>query len=68
MFLTFLIVVFSLIMVVAAIDLIATLSLFAAYGSVDVTRKQRTDCYKATLTGIIGGVAVYCLIVIGFCI
>ena len=68
MFLTFLIAVFSIIMAIAAFDLIASVALFASYGTTDVTRKQQNDCYSAIFSGIIGGVVLYCLVVIGFCI
>ena len=68
MFINFLFAIFSVIMVLAAFDLIATINLFIAFGTTNVTRKEHDDCLKATLFGICGGAVLYGLVVIGFII
>tara|TARA_B100001250_G_scaffold405353_1_gene422714 strand:- start:160 stop:363 length:204 start_codon:yes stop_codon:yes gene_type:complete len=63
-----LIILFSAIAVLAIMDLVVFTGVFIACGFRVPTRKQYFDNAAAVFLGLLGGVGVYCLTVIAFCL
>jgi len=64
MILDFLIVFFSIVAILVTMDLAVFLGMFVGNGFRVPTRQQYFDNAPAVLLGLLGGVGVYCLIVI----
>ena len=64
MILDFLIVFFSIVAILVTMDLAVFLGVFVGNGFRVPTRQQYFDNAPAILLGLLGGVGVYCLIVI----
>ena len=66
--LDFLIVLFMAIAVLAIMDLVVFTGVFIASGFKVPTRQQYFDNAPTVFMGLLGGVGVYCLTVIAFCL
>jgi hypothetical protein len=66
--LNFLIILFSIIGILAVMDLVVFTGVYIACGFKVPTRQQYFDNAPAVFSGLLGGVGFYCLIVIAFCL
>ena len=68
MLLDFLIILFSIIGILAALDLAVFVGVFIANGFKTPTRQEYFHNAPAIALGLLGGVGVYCLVVIVCCL
>jgi hypothetical protein len=68
MVLDFLIVLFAAIAILTAMDLAIFVGVFVFNGCRVPTRKEYFENAPAVVAGLLGGVGIYCLTVIAFCL
>ena len=66
--LTFLIIFFSILFVVALFDIITIVCIAVNHDLENVTPETKAIARKEALTVIVGGVMAYCLVILGFCL
>lgn len=66
--LTFLIIFFSILFVVALFDVITIVCIAVNHDIENVTPETKAIARKEALTVIVGGVMAYCLVILGFCL
>ena len=66
--LTFLIIFFSILFVVALFDIITIVCIAVNHDIKNVTPATKATARKEALTVIVGGVMAYCLVILGFCL
>ena len=66
--LTFLIIFFSILFVVALFDIITIVCIAVNHDIENVTPETKAIARKEALTVIVGGVMAYCLVILGFCL
>jgi len=66
--LTFLIIFFSILFVVALFDIITIVCIAVNHDIENVTPATKALARKEALTVIVGGVMAYCLVILGFCL